>query len=88
MCSLADVHRHSVANIITKTSATKAILLLLFFTVCILVLLLRVYYRITCGLFLLRNQLKQLHSDKQYRRTAPLIQVSSQGEDIFKVIEM
>ena len=40
-----------------KTSATEAIHLLLFFTV---------YYQITCSLFLLRSQLQQLHSDKQY----------------------
>ena len=38
----------------------------------ILLLLLHIYYRITCGLVLLRNQLKRLYSDKQYRCTVPL----------------
>ena len=47
--------------------------LLLFFTI---LLLLRLYYRITCSLFLLRNQLKRLHSDKQYRCTDPLTPIN------------
>ena len=71
MNSQANIHRYSVAKIITKTSATKAISL----TVILyhILLLLCVYYRITCGLLLLCNQLKWLHSDKQYRRTVPLM---------------
>ena len=63
--SQADAHRCSVANIITKTSTTEANSLTVILYRMLLVLC--VYYQITCGLFLLHNQLKQLHSDKQYR---------------------
>ena len=62
--SQADIHRYLVANIITKTSATEVISL----TVILyrILLLFLVYYRITCGLLLLHNTLKWLHSDKKY----------------------
>ena len=73
MRSQADIHRYSVANIITKTSVTEAISLAVILYR--MLLLLYVYYRITYSLFLflLCNQLKQLHLDKQYQRITPLI---------------
>ena len=69
MHSRVDVNRYSVANTITRTSATKLIspTVILYRT---LLLLLHVYYQTTCGLLLLHNQLKRLHSDKQYRCNA------------------
>ena len=48
MQSQVDIQRYSVATIITKTSATEVISLNIIFY-CIL-LLLCVYYQITCGL--------------------------------------
>ena len=69
MCSLADVHRHLVANIITKNSTAKPISLLLFL---MYITIIKRILSDNLRFFLLRNQLKWLHSDKQYRRTAPL----------------
>ena len=66
MHSQGEVHRYSVANIITKTSATEAISLTVILYCILLLLQIQVYYWITYGLFLLHNQCKWLHLDKQY----------------------
>ena len=52
-----------------------------------ILLLLRVCYWITCGLLLWCNQLKLLHSDKQYRCTIPLTERSAWHFDVEAKIE-
>ena len=50
MHSQVDIQRYSVATIITKPSATEVISLNIIFYCILLLLLLCVYYQITCGL--------------------------------------
>ena len=65
---ISNHHRCSLANIINDW---KRFYILLFITV--YYYWIRVYHRITCGLYWLRNKLKRLHVDKQYRRIVPLM---------------
>ena len=53
MHSQVDIQRYSLANIITKTSAIEVIsLTIILYRI---LLLLRIYYRITCGLLMNLN---------------------------------